>query len=156
MIHQIKLSNGQILQIKEGENCIHIAAMHEGEVDTYICEINPSGTLVMPNSGPAGEYLTNGLKLNDQPRTPIADAKICYTVDGENWLPAPEGMKIMRVRHIGKTSTKNIPDGRSLPRPRALARGRARTPRFARGRRFFSDAKIISIIPFGEMREHTH
>lgn len=95
MIHQIKLSNGQILQVEEGENCIHIAAMHEGQVDAYICEINSSGTLVMPNSGPAGEYLTNGLKLNDQPRTPIADAKLCYTVDGENWLPAPEGMKVM-------------------------------------------------------------
>lgn len=66
MIHQIKLSNGQILQVEEGENCIHIAAMHEGEVDAYICEINPNGTLVMPNSGPAGEYLTNGLKLSDE------------------------------------------------------------------------------------------
>ena len=59
--HQINLSNGQILQVEEGDNCLHIASIHNDEVDAYICEINPSGVLVMPNSGEAGEWLVRGL-----------------------------------------------------------------------------------------------
>lgn len=64
MKHQIHLSNGQVLQIEEGQNSLHIASMLNGEVDSYICEINANGVLVMPNSGTAGECLTQGLKLD--------------------------------------------------------------------------------------------
>ena len=59
---EIKLSNDQVLRIEEGDDCLHIAAMHDGYVDGYICEISANGTLVMPNSGDAGECLTQGLK----------------------------------------------------------------------------------------------
>jgi len=62
MKHQIKLSNNQIMQIEEGAHCVHIAAMiDEHEVDGWICTISASGTLVMPNSGTAGESMTEGL-----------------------------------------------------------------------------------------------
>jgi hypothetical protein len=70
MKHQIRLSNGRVLQIEEGEDCLHIAAIHNGDVDAYICRIDKSGTLVMPNSGDAGEYLAEGLgKTIDEERT---------------------------------------------------------------------------------------
>ena len=50
------------MQIEEGAHCVHIAAMiDEHEVDGWICTISASGTLVMPNSGTAGESMTEGL-----------------------------------------------------------------------------------------------
>lgn len=44
---------------------LHIATEtegFEGDVDAFICEINPSGVLVMPNSGDATNFITEGLK----------------------------------------------------------------------------------------------
>jgi hypothetical protein len=69
MMHRVVLSNGQVLLIKEDQNCIHLASEQqgfEGEADYYVCEINASGVLVMPNSGDAVVTLTQGLRRYSQ------------------------------------------------------------------------------------------
>lgn len=53
--HDVTLSNGQVLTIEEGEDEIHLLS------DMYICRIDASGVLVMPNSGDATHSLTSGL-----------------------------------------------------------------------------------------------
>lgn len=61
--HQVKLSNGQYLNIHEGAGKLTLASADgEGYDDMFICEINADGVLVMPNSGWATAYLTEGLK----------------------------------------------------------------------------------------------
>ena len=61
--HQVKLSNGQYLNIHEGAGKLTLASADgEGFDDMFICEINADGVLVMPNSGGATAYLTEGLK----------------------------------------------------------------------------------------------
>jgi hypothetical protein len=61
MQHKVTLTNGRILLVEESKDAVHIAAVHEGNIDAYICEINASGVLVMSNSGSAGEYLVTDL-----------------------------------------------------------------------------------------------
>lgn len=70
MIHRVTLNNGRVLLIEEDDNCLHFADV-EGPTDdlefpptvgSYICTLNPSGVLVMPNSGGATADLTEKLK----------------------------------------------------------------------------------------------
>jgi hypothetical protein len=63
--HRVTLSNGHVLLIEEGEQRLHFASEQEGfegEADYYVCQFEPSGVLVMPNSGDAVNWLTQGLK----------------------------------------------------------------------------------------------
>jgi hypothetical protein len=65
MNHRVVLSNGRVLLVEERWYSLHIATEtegFEGDVDAFICEINPSGVLVMPNSGDATNFITEGLK----------------------------------------------------------------------------------------------
>jgi len=65
MIHRVVLSNGRALLIQEGDKCVNIADEEPGmenEPGMYICEINPSGVLVMPNSGEATAWVSEGLQ----------------------------------------------------------------------------------------------
>jgi hypothetical protein len=69
MIHQVKLSNGQILLVEESETGIHIGlgekqgyvdtsgVVHDPEFDAYICQITRDGVLTYGNSGDACEIL---------------------------------------------------------------------------------------------------
>lgn len=69
MVHRVVLSNGRALLIEEDNNSLHIADEDEGFPGTagsWICEINASGVLVMPNSGMSCEYVTDGLKRGEQ------------------------------------------------------------------------------------------
>lgn len=96
--HLVQLSNGKTVCLEEHDNALHIAAMHNGYVDGYICEINANGVLTYPNSCAAPEYLTDGLKKETEAegkRTAIADGMLKYTLDGQNWTPAPNGMNVM-------------------------------------------------------------
>jgi hypothetical protein len=63
-IHPVTLSNGQIVVLIERNNELSIA-FDDGEL-TYIASIDPSGVLVMPNSGGATAYLTQGLKGTEE------------------------------------------------------------------------------------------
>jgi hypothetical protein len=91
MFHRVTLSNGRVLRIEEGDNCLHIASEHNGDVDMYICEIRRSGTLVMPNSGDGPEYLIENLKKSsEQPAERFAqvawtaaDAQTLFKIDEE-------------------------------------------------------------------------
>jgi hypothetical protein len=69
MIHEVKLSNGELLVIEEGDACLTFADKEDGEVGTYICQLHASGVTAYPNSGSAGEYLTKGLKRIVAPST---------------------------------------------------------------------------------------
>jgi hypothetical protein len=61
--HQVKLSNGQYLNIHESAGKLTLASADgEGFDDMFICQIDADGVLVMPNSGCATAYLTEGLK----------------------------------------------------------------------------------------------
>jgi hypothetical protein len=62
-IHRIILSNGRVLLVEEGNGSLHIASENNliNEVEAYICTINHSGVLVMPNSGDATFHLVEGL-----------------------------------------------------------------------------------------------
>ena len=65
MIHRVVLSNGRVLLVEERGGELHIADEDEGfegQAGSWICTISASGVLVMPNSGDATHYLTEGLK----------------------------------------------------------------------------------------------
>lgn len=77
--HDVTLSNGQQIRLEEGQDCLHIASLHEDEVDGYICEINANGTLVYPNSGWAGEQMVKGLESQS-----VIDMKVRLRLDPAN------------------------------------------------------------------------
>jgi hypothetical protein len=92
--HLIRLSNGETLCIEESDNALHIAAMHNGDVDGYICEINANGVLTYPNSGSAPEYLTRGLEKKSLDFDDTT--KMAVSLDGgESYQPAPNGVRIL-------------------------------------------------------------
>lgn len=65
MVHRILLSNGRAMIVEEREGELHIADEDEGfdyQAGAWICTISRSGVLVMPNSGPAVEFLCEGIK----------------------------------------------------------------------------------------------
>lgn len=62
--HRIKLSNGRVVLLEEGDSVLGLSLEtegHEFDVDAYICDINKSGVLVMPNSGDATWRMCHGL-----------------------------------------------------------------------------------------------
>lgn len=62
MIHRIKLSNGQLVTLTEGDDCLAIGQFDKVDGDDWwICTISPMGVLVAPNSSHAPEELTSGL-----------------------------------------------------------------------------------------------
>lgn len=78
--HRVKLSNGRVLLVTEGawDKTSEISLALEGPspntVDTYICSFDRDGVLVMPNSGDATRYLTDGLKAPVEPAEPTPAA----------------------------------------------------------------------------------
>lgn len=98
MKHLVKLSNGQLLLIEEANNALHIAAMHNGDVDGYICEINANGVLTYPNSGSAPEYLTRGL---DKKTVEMDDSKMVVSLDGgQSYQDASNGVRILYSQRL--------------------------------------------------------
>ena len=73
MIHRVKLSNGEVLLIKEEDHAVSIAdAEPDGTVRSYICQISPDGVLVYPNSGCSCEVLVDRLPVREQPDESVA------------------------------------------------------------------------------------
>ncbi len=59
MIHEVRLSNGQILLVEEQDQGISIGVGEDkNEVEAYVCQITCNGVLVYPNSGDACEQLS--------------------------------------------------------------------------------------------------
>lgn len=80
MIHRITLSNGRVLLIEERNGAIHLGDVEtdlpgDTAVGSYICTIDASGVLVMPNSGGATADLTADLKVTPEEDSPDYCAK---------------------------------------------------------------------------------
>lgn len=61
-VHQVRLSNKQVVVLQEGEDSLSIAWGEDEGDPTWICNISANGVLTYPNSNEAVEVLTEGLK----------------------------------------------------------------------------------------------
>lgn len=62
MQHRVRLTNGEVVLLREDNNELHIGQLDESDVDWWIASISGNGVLVAPNSSYAPEQLTQGLK----------------------------------------------------------------------------------------------
>ena len=68
MKHQLKLSNGEILQVDEGKNCITLSTVPNVLGRVYsLCRLGTSGVTVASNSLTAVHILTSGLPQEPLP-----------------------------------------------------------------------------------------
>ena len=67
MKHYVELSNGETLEIHEGDNIVHIGTVDDdGDSDYCICSISADGVLAAAFSGEASALLTRHLR-EDEP-----------------------------------------------------------------------------------------
>jgi hypothetical protein len=59
---EIRLSNGSVVSLSEGDNSLSLALMDGEEVGSYICELTVNGVLTYPNSGDAVWDIVEGLR----------------------------------------------------------------------------------------------
>ena len=89
MKHYVTLSNGETLEIQEENDGLSIAAMHDGQVFGYICQLNKDGVLSYTNSGNATEFITRGFKQKNP------DTKMMVSLDGGvNYSPVLNGVRV--------------------------------------------------------------
>lgn len=87
MQHQVKLSNGETVVLREGDNELHIGQLDGNDVDWWIATISANGVLVAPNSSYAPEELTRKLEDHgEQPYHPRVISLYLYD-DGSDEAP---------------------------------------------------------------------